>query len=339
MKYTKLGNTGVTVSRLALGCMSYGGGEIPSWSPMTRGWQVNKDDARAHFALALESGVNFFDTADAYSVGLSEEITGHWLRELASRDDIVVATKLEGPMGPGPNRRGLSRKHILEACDSSLRRLGMDYVDLYQIHRWDWNTPIEETLDALDSLVTSGKVRYLGASNLAAWQLSKALYLAREYGWRRFISIQNQYNLVYREEEREMIPLCQDQGLAVIPWSPLARGFLTGSRNRDGGDTARAKTDNFAREMYFTEDDFAVADAVAAVAADRGVKPAQVACAWILQAPGVTAPIVGSTKVEQLRELIDAVDLNLSPAEIARVEAPYRPHRVLGRLGPPRQQR
>jgi aryl-alcohol dehydrogenase (NADP+) len=339
MQYTKLGNTGVTVSRLALGCMSYGGGEIPSWSPMTRGWQVNKDDARAHFALALESGINFFDTADVYSVGLSEEITGRWLREMANRDDIIVATKAEGPMGPGPNRRGLSRKHLLEACENSLRRLGMDYVDLYQIHRWDWNTPIEETLDALDSLVTSGKVRYLGASNLAAWQLSKALYLAREFGWHRFISIQNQYNLVYREEEREMIPLCLDQGLAVIPWSPLARGFLTGSRHRDGGDTVRAKTDNFAREMYFTEEDFAVADAVAAVAADRGVRSAQVACAWILQAPGVTAPIIGATRLEQLRELIDAVDLRLSAEEIARVEAPYRPHRVLGRQGPPRRPR
>ena len=337
MQYTKLGNAGVTVSRLALGCMSYGGGEIPSWSPMTRGWQVNREDARAHFALALESGVNFFDTADVYSVGLSEEITGHWLREMADRDDIVVATKAEGPMGPGPNRRGLSRKHLLEACENSLRRLGMDYVDLYQIHRWDWNTPIEETLDTLDSLVTSGKVRYLGASNLAAWQLSKALYLAREFGWRRFISVQNQYNLVYREEEREMIPLCLDQRLAVLPWSPLARGFLTGSRHRDGGDTVRARSDNFAREMYFAEEDFAVADAVAAVATDRGVKPAQVACAWILQAPGVTAPIVGATRLEQLKELIDAVDLTLSAEEIARVEAPYRPHRVLGRLGPPRR--
>ena len=271
MQYTKLGNTGVTVSRLALGCMSYGGGEIPSWSPMTRGWQVNKEDARAHFALALETGVNLFHTADVYSVGLSEEITGHWLREMANRDDIVVATKAEGPMGPGPNRCGLSRKHLPEACENSLRRLGMDYVDLYQIHRWDWNTPIEETLDALDSLVTSGKVRYLGASNLAAWQLSKALYLAREFGWRRFISVQNQYNLVYREEEREMIPLCLDQRLAVLPWSPLARGFLTGSRHREGGDTVRARSDNFAREMYFAEEDFAVADAVAAVATDRGV--------------------------------------------------------------------
>jgi 1-deoxyxylulose-5-phosphate synthase len=337
MQYTKLGGTGVTVSRLCLGCMTYGGGEIPSWSPMTRGWQVGKDDAREHFALALESGINFFDTADVYSVGLSEEITGHWLREMAQREDIVVATKVEGPMGPGPNRRGLSRKHIVEACESSLRRLGMDYIDLYQIHRWDSTTSIEETLDALDSLVAAGKVRYLGASNLAAWQLCKALYVAREHGWRRFVSMQNHYNLVYREEEREMLPLCIDQELAILPWSPLARGFLAGSRNREGGDTVRSKTDTYAREMYFAEEEFAVADAVARIARERGVQPAQIACAWVLQAPGVTAPIIGATRTEQLRELIGAADLKLTPEEIAQLEEPYRPHRILGRGGPPRK--
>jgi 1-deoxyxylulose-5-phosphate synthase len=337
MEYTKLGTTGITVSRLCLGCMTYGGGDIPSWSPMTRGWQVGKEEARAHFALALESGINFFDTADVYSVGLSEEITGHWLKEMAKRDDVVVATKVHGPMGPGPNARGLSRKHILEACDNSLRRLKMDYVDLYQIHRWDWGAPIEETLDALDSLVTAGKARYLGASNLAAWQLSKALYTAREHGWRRFVSMQNQYNLVYREEEREMIPLCLDQGLAILPWSPLARGFLTGTRNREGGDTIRSKNDTYAKEMYFADEDFAVADAVAGVARARGVQPAQIACAWILQAPGVTAPIIGATRTEQLRELIAAADLKLTAEEISRLEEPYRPHRVLGRVGPPRK--
>ena len=304
---------------------------------MTRGWQVNREDARAHFALALESGINFFDTADVYSVGLSEEITGLWLREMAKRDDIVVATKAEGPMGPGPNRRGLSRKHIIEACENSLRRLGMDYVDLYQIHRWDWNTPIDETLDVLDSLVVSGKVRYLGASNLAAWQLSKALYTSRERGWHRFASAQCHYNLVYREEEREMIPLCLDQGLAFLPWSPLARGFLAGNRRRDGGDTVRSQTDTYARDMYFTDDDFAVADAVARVARERGAKPAQIACAWTLQAQGVTSSIVGATKVEQLRELIGAADFKLTPEEVAVLEEPYRPHRVLGRAGPPRQ--
>jgi aryl-alcohol dehydrogenase (NADP+) len=339
MEYVKLGATGVTVSRLCLGCMSYGGGEIPSWAIGTKGWQVDKAGAREHFALALEAGINFFDTADVYSVGLSEEITGHWLRDMASRDDIVLATKVHGPMGEGPNRRGLSRKHILEACDASLRRLGMDYIDLYQIHRWDPGTPIEETLDALDSLVTAGKVRYLGASSMAAWQLSKALYTAREQGWQRFVSMQNHYNLIYREEEREMIPLCVDQGLAVIPWSPLARGFLAGSRDRGAaaenrGGTTRAQRDTFAKSMYFADGDFEVADAVAAVAKARGVSPAQIACAWVMQAAGVTAPIVGATKIAQLRELIASVEIKLTADEVAALEKPYRPHPVLGYAPP-----
>ena len=334
MQYTKFGKTGITVSRLCLGCMSYGGGDVPAWAPGTRGWHVNKEDAREHFALALESGINFFDTADVYSNGLSEEITGAHLKEMASRDDIVLATKVHGAMGPGPNRRGLSRKHIIEACENSLRRLGMDYVDLYQIHRWDDGTPIEETLEALDSLLRAGKVRYLGASSMAAWQLSKALYTARERGWNRFVSMQNHYNLVYREEEREMIPLCIDRGLAVIPWSPLARGFLTGSRKPDGGDTSRAQNDTFARQMYFREDDFAVAEAVAEVAKQRGVSPAQVACAWVLQAPGITAPIIGSTKPQQLKELIAATDLKLTSEEVAALEKPYRPHAIFGHSQP-----
>jgi len=334
MQYTKFGKTGITVSRLCLGCMSYGGGDVPPWAPGTRGWHVNKEDAREHFAIALESGINFFDTADVYSNGLSEEITGAHLREMASRDDIVLATKVHGAMGPGPNRRGLSRKHIIEACENSLRRLGMDYVDLYQIHRWDDGTPIEETLEALDSLLRAGKVRYLGASSMAAWQLSKALYTAREQGWNRFVSMQNHYNLVYREEERETIPLCIDRGLAVIPWSPLARGFLTGSRKPDGGDTARAQNDTFARQMYFREDDFAVAEAVAEVAKQRGVTPAQVACAWVLQAPGITAPIIGSTKPQQLKELIAATDLKLTSEEVAALEKPYRPHAIFGHSQP-----
>jgi aryl-alcohol dehydrogenase-like predicted oxidoreductase len=334
MQYAKLGNTGITVSRLCLGCMSYGGGATPAWARGTHGWHVNKEDAREHFAIALDAGINFFDTADVYSVGLSEEITGAHLRELASRDDIVLATKVHGPMGPGPNRRGLSRKHIIEACENSLRRLGMDYIDLYQIHRWDDGTPVEEMLEALDSLVRAGKVRYLGASSMAAWQLSKALYTAREHGWNRFISMQNHYNLIYREEEREMIPLCIDQGLALIPWSPLARGFLTGSRRPDGGYTSRAHADTFAREMYFTEADFAVAEAVARVAEPRGVSMAQVACAWVLHAPGVTAPIIGATKAHQLKELIAAVDLKLSAEEITALEKPYLPHRILGHVQP-----
>jgi 1-deoxyxylulose-5-phosphate synthase len=334
MKYTTLGGTGITVSRLCLGCMSYGGGELPSWALGTKGWHVDKEHAREHFALALESGINFFDTADVYSVGASEEITGAHLKEMASRDDIVVATKVHGAMGPGPNRRGLSRKHIIEACENSLRRLQMDYIDLYQIHRWDSLPAIEEILDALDSLVRAGKVRYLGASSMAAWQLSKALYTAKEHGWHRFVSMQNHYNLVYREEEREMIPLCVDQGLAVIPWSPLARGFLTGSRNREGGSTARSQVDSFAKDMYYGEGDFVVADAVAEVARQRGVSPAQIACAWVLQAPGVTAPIIGATKPQHIQELIAAVDLKLSAEEVAALEKPYRPHPILGHAQP-----
>src|SRR5579862_6266843 len=271
MKFTNLGKTGITVSRICLGCMSYGGGEMPAWAQGTRGWHVNKEDAREHFAMALDAGINFFDTADVYSAGLSEEITGLYLNEMASRDDIVLATKVHGVMGSGPNRRGLSRKHILEACDNSLRRLGMDYIDLYQIHRWDANTPIEETLDALDSLVRTGKVRYLGASSMAAWQLSKALYTSKEHGWHRFVTMQDHYNLVYREEEREMIPLCMDQGLGIIPWSPLARGFLTGTRRRDGGSTTRSQTDTFAKDMYYSEDDFVIAETVAEIAGRRGI--------------------------------------------------------------------
>jgi aryl-alcohol dehydrogenase (NADP+) len=314
--------------------MSYGGGEIPAWATGTTGWHLGKEEAREHFAVALEGGINFFDTADVYSIGLSEEITGAWLKEMASRDDVVVATKVHGVMGPGPNKRGLSRKHVIEACENSLRRLQMDYVDLYQIHRWDPETPIEETLEALDSLVRSGKVRYLGASSMAAWQLSKALYLAEEHGWHRFVSMQNHYNLIYREEEREMIPLCMDQGLALIPWSPLARGFLTGSRKREGGSTARFKGDGFAKQMYFKESDFVVADAVAKVAGDKGVPAAQVALAWVLQAPGVTAPIIGATKVAQLKESIAAVDVVLSAEEVAAVEAPYQPHGILGHAQP-----
>ena len=298
MEYIKLGKTGLSVSRICLGCMSYGD---KRW----REWVITGDEAREHFAAALEAGVNFFDTADVYSTGVSEEITGRWLGEMAARDEIVLATKVHGPMGPGPNRRGLSRKHILEACDASLRRLKTDFIDLYQIHRWDFRTPIEETLEALDSLMRAGKVRYLGASSMAAWQFSKALYIAGERGWRRFVSMQNHYNLVYREEEREMIPLCIDQGVGVIPWSPLARGFLAGNRRSGGtGETLRAKTDDIARDMYFRESDFAVAEAAASIARERGVTPAQIACAWILQAPGVTAPIIGATKLNHVKELL-----------------------------------
>src|SRR6202142_1111984 len=251
MRYEKLGKTGLEVSVITLGRMSFG-------EPGERGrpWTLDETACRDIVRQALEAGINFFDTADVYSAGRSEEITGAYLSEMASRDDIVVATKVHGAMGPGPNRRGLSRKHIIEACENSLRRLQMDYVDLYQIHRWDSLPAIEEFLEALDSLVRSGKVRYLGASSMAAWQLSKALYTAKEHGWHRFISMQNHYNLIYREEEREMIPLCMDQGMAIIPWSPLARGFLTGTRNRDGGSTQRSQVDTFAKDMYYRDDDF-----------------------------------------------------------------------------------
>jgi len=314
--------------------MSYGGGPLPDWALGTKGWHVDKQAAREHFRVALEAGINFFDTADVYSAGQSEEITGAHLREMASRDEIIVATKVHGVMGHSPNKRGLSRKHIIEGCENSLRRLGMDFIDLYQIHRWDAGTPIEETLDALDSLVRAGKVRYLGASSMAAWQFSKALYMAREHGWHRFDAMQNHYNLVYREEEREMIPLCLDQGVGLIPWSPLARGFLTGTRKREGGTTTRSEVDSFAKELYYSEADFQVADAVVAVATKSGVSQAQIALAWVLQAPGITAPIVGATKVEQLKDLIGAVDLKLSAEEIAAVEKPYRPHAVLGHASP-----
>lgn len=333
MQYTKLGNSGITVSRICLGCMSYGDGK---W----REWTLGAEEAREHFALALEAGVNFFDTADVYSNGVSEEITGRWLGEMASRDDIVVATKVCGPMGPGPNRRGLSRKHIIEACENSLRRLKMDYIDLYQIHRWDYTTPIEETLEALDSLVRAGKVRYLGASSMAAWQFAKALFTAKEHGWHRFVSMQNHYNLIYREEEREMIPLCIDQGVAVIPWSPLARGFLEGNRTRTPGEgpTKRAQTDHIARTLYFQDNDYEIAAVAQQLARERGVTPTQLACAWVLQAPGVTAPIVGATKTEHLKQIFAAVDIKLTAEEVAALEKPYRPHPIVGHEHPlPRQ--
>jgi 1-deoxyxylulose-5-phosphate synthase len=328
MQYAKLGRTGLSVSRICLGCMSYGD---KKW----RDWVLTVDEAREHFAAALEAGINFFDTANVYSLGVSEEITGRWLGEMVRREDIVLATKVHGPMATGQNRGGLSRKNILEACDASLRRLKMDFIDLYQIHRFDFATPLEETLEALDSLVRAGKVRYLGASSMAAWQFQKALALQKENGWHRFVAMQNHYNLVYREEEREMNPLCLDQGVGLIPWSPLARGFLAGNRDRQGsGETARAKSDEFAKNMYFREYDFAVLDAVEKIARKRGATPSQVACAWILQAPGVTAPIIGATKLKHLQEAIKAVDLKLSEDEIADVERPYRPHPILGHTQP-----
>ena len=333
MQYQRLGNSGLEVSRICLGCMTYGD---PEWRP----WTLGEEEARRHFSTALEAGVNFFDTADMYSAGRSEEVTGKLLGEMAARDDYVLASKVFFPVTEGfplserkathANRQGLSRKHIVAACEDSLRRLGHDYIDLYQIHRWDPATPIEETLAALDALVAGGKVRYLGASSMAAWQLSKALYTAAANGWQRFISMQNHYNLLYREEEREMIPLCVDQGVGVIPWSPLARGLLTGSRTRAGGETARAKSDDFADQMYSRDEDFLVVDALLELAAERNESPAALALAWMLSVPGVVAPIIGSTKAEHIAEACAAVDVELSAEEIARLEAPYVPNSIRG---------
>jgi aryl-alcohol dehydrogenase (NADP+) len=326
MQYVRLGNTGLRVSRICLGTMTYGSS---SW----RDWVLNEDDSRPFFKHALEAGVNFFDTADVYSLGASEEVTGRALKDFARRDDVVIATKVFSPMGGGPNQRGLSRKHIFESIDNSLRRLGTDYIDLYQIHRWDSHTPIEETLEALNDLVRAGKVRYIGGSSMYAWQFAKALYTSDAHGWARFVSMQDHYNLVYREEEREMIPLCLDQGVGVIPWSPLARGFLAGNRTPEKtGETARAKSDDFAHMMYYSEADFAVLAAVERLAGERGVKPAQIALAWMLHKPGITAPIVGASKMYQLDEAIAAADFTLSPEEVKRLEEPYIPHKVLGHM-------
>jgi len=300
-----------------------------------REWVLEEEDGRPFIKRALELGINFFDTADMYSIGVSEQILGRALKDFGpSRDRVVIATKVFFPMGSDPNQKGLSRKHILHAIDDSLRRLNTDYVDLYQIHRFDYETRIEETLEALHDVVKAGKARYIGASSMFAWQFARMLYTADRLGLTRFVTMQNHYNLVYREEERETIPLCMDQRLAIIPWSPMARGFLTGTRKRDGGSTVRSDVDTFAKDMYYTEDDFKVADAVAAVAKERGVSAAQVACAWVLQAPGITAPIIGATKVEQIKDLIGAVDLKLSAEEIASLEKPYRPHGILGHAQP-----
>ena len=328
MEYVRLGRTGLEVSRLALGCMSYGD---PAWRP----WILDEAAARPHFRRALDLGINFFDTADMYSKGRSEEVTGRLLAGMVGRHDYVLATKVFFPVEKGPNRSGLSRKHILAACEDSLRRLGTDFIDLYQVHRWDPETPFEETLSALDALVRAGKVRYLGASSMAAWQLAKALYTADRRGLARFVSMQNHYNLAYREEEREIIPLCLEEGLGLVPWSPLARGFLAGSRTRDGAkDTARARSDEYADRLYFRPEDFDVLEAAVAVAKERGVKPAQVALAWVLSRPGVAAPIVGATRLEHLDDAATAVDLRLTDEEVARLEAPYRPHPILGHEQP-----
>ncbi len=324
MKYVNLGKTGLKVSRLCLGAMTYG---TPRWRP----WVLSEDESRPFIRRALELGITFFDTADMYSLGASEEVLGRALRDFARRDQVVMATKAFHPMGDGPNDRGLSRKHLFDAIDASLRRLGVDYVDLYQIHRFDPHTPIEETLEALHDIVKAGKARYIGASSMYAWQFARALYLADLRGWTRFVSMQNHYNLIYREEEREMLPLCRFEGIGVIPWSPLARGFLAGNRRReDWGETVRARTDDYGQQLYYTDADFDVADRVVQVAGARGVKPTQVALAWILAQPAVTAPIVGASRLEHLDQAVAALDITLTEEERQRLEQAYVPHRVLG---------
>jgi len=326
MKYVRLGKSGLKVSAICLGCMSYG---VPERG--AHPWSLPEDQARPFFKKAIEAGINFFDTANVYSDGTSEEITGRALRDFAARDQIVLATKVHGRMRPDANGAGLSRKSIFTEIDHSLRRLGTEYVDLYQIHRWDYDTPIEETLEALHEVVKAGKARYIGASSMFAWQFAKALDLADSHGWTRFVSMQNHYNLLYREEEREMMPLCTAEGIGVIPWSPLARGRLTRPWDQQTG-TARAGSDEFGKTLYqrSTDADRVVVDRVAEIAKARGIPMAQVALAWQLGKPYITAPIIGATKPHHLDDAVAALAVQLSAEEIAKVEEPYVPHPVLG---------
>ncbi len=322
MDYVRLGRTGLKVSRLCLGCMTYGSSK---WRP----WVLDEEASRPFFKRALELGINFFDTADMYSLGVSEEVTGRALKDFASRDEVVIATKLYNPMSDDPNARGLGRKHVFQAIDASLRRLGTDHVDLYQIHRFDYDTPIEETLEALNDVVRAGKARYIGASSMWAWQLMKMLAVSEANGWAKFVSMQPQYNLVYREEEREMLPLCLEEGVGVIPWSPLARGFLAGNRDKaGGGETSRAQSDEFASRLYYRDNDFAVLDAVTEVAKARGLPNTQVALAWMLTKPAITAPIIGASKPNHLEDAVAALSVKLETEEIKALEKAYRPKPV-----------
>jgi 1-deoxyxylulose-5-phosphate synthase len=324
MEYVRLGNTGMKVSRICLGTMTYG-------KPTERWpWALEEAESRPYIKKALELGINFFDTADMYSYGTSEEVVGSALKDFAKRDEVVIATKVYQPMSADPNDGGLSRKHIMSSIDNSLRRLKTDYVDLYQIHRWDYNTSIEETMEALHDVVKSGKVRYIGASSMHSWQLAKAIYTADLHGWTRFVSMQPHYNLIYREEEREMIPLCLDQKIGVIPWSPLARGLLTGNRTKERNETLRSKTDEFGKILYRSNSDFELVDRLAEVAGERGVPAAQVALAWMLAKPGITAPIVGASKPGHLEDAVASLTLKLTADEIFRLEELYVPHPVLG---------
>ncbi len=323
MEYVRLGSTGLKVSRICLGCMSYGR-PTDRWP-----WALDEETSRPFIRHALELGINFFDIADVYSKGASEEVVGRALRDFSSRDEVVITTKVFMEMGPGQNDRGLSRKHILSAIDASLKRLGTDYVDLYQIHRWDYETPIEETLEALNDVVRAGKARYIGASSMYAWQFAKALYTSDLHGWARFVSMQPHYNLAYREEEREMLPLCQDQKIGVIPWSPLARGLLTRKPSKEGNATLRAQTDAFGKNMY-TDEDLKIAQRVSDIAEARGIPMAQVALAWMLSNPVITAPIVGATRPHHLEDAVAALAVQLTPNEIQHLEEAYQPHPVLG---------
>ncbi len=323
MEYTRLGSTGMKVSRICLGCMSYGNpaADMP--------WTMSEADSRPYIQRALELGINFFDTADVYSNGSSEEIVGRALRDFAVRDEVVIATKVHFPMGPTPNDQGLSRKHILSSIDASLKRLGVDYVDLYQIHRWDYETPIEETMETLNDIVRSGKARYIGASAMYAWQFAKALFSADLHGWTRFVSMQPHYNLIYREDEREMLQLCQDQKIGVIPFSPLARGLLARKPAREQNETARFQTDELAWSRYTQSDNLTSIERVSSLAEKRGVPMAQVALAWMLSKPFVTAPIIGATKPHHLEDAVAALSLRLTAEEIQYLEEPYRPHPVI----------
>jgi aryl-alcohol dehydrogenase (NADP+) len=325
MEYVRLGASGLKVSRICLGVMTYGD---PGWRP----WILSEEAGRPFIKRALEHGINFFDTADMYSLGKSEEVLGRALKDFTARDQVVVATKVYYPMSDDPNARGLSRKHVMAAIDASLTRLGTDYVDLYQIHRLDAQTPIEETLRALDDIVRAGKARYIGASSMMSWQFAKALYLADQHSWTRFVSMQNHYNLVYREEEREMLPLCVEEGIGVLPWSPLARGFLAGNRSRDRQRTATAReqSDTFAHNLYYNDADYNVVDRVIEVARARDAAPAQIALAWLLRQPAVTAPIIGASKMEHLDQAVAALEIKLTDEECARLAEPYQPHAVLG---------
>jgi aryl-alcohol dehydrogenase-like predicted oxidoreductase len=343
VKYVNLGRSGLKVSRVALGMMTFG---TPEWRP----WVLDEHAARPIVQRAVELGINLFDTADMYSAGMSEQITGRLLRELAPRDEIVIATKLRYPVdlafkggnAPGPkpaerpNMSGLSRKRIFAAVDASLQRLGVETIDLYQVHRFDRDTPIEETMEALHDVVRAGKVRYLGASSMWAWQFAKMQEVAHRHGWTRFVSMQNHYNLAYREEEREMIPLCRDQGVGLLPWSPLARGFLAGNRARDAGaekvdgTTSRAQTDELAQKYYYQEADHAVAAGLGKLAQEKGVSNATLAYAWLLHQPGVSAPLVGASKTWQIEQAVQSLDISLSPQEMTALAAPYQPHPVLG---------